>query len=218
MKKFTDKEYRQRLIDLKVPFVATEEYVDTRTKILHKCTVKECGHEWKVTPTNVIHSKVKCPACMMRSRTSVQSRLSQSIRCKEDYVKALSEKFPTIKMVGEWTKKFDHTDHECKCGYKWNPQPIKLLLGKGCPKCNKVRYRKTTEDYRKEVEALNPKITVIDEYKKSFVKVKMKCKLEECGHEWYAFPSNLKLFHKCPKCKSKDEKENIQEAKQEVRV
>ena len=47
--------YEQKLIEKDISVMPLEPYIDSRTKILHKCT---CGNEWMVTPNNVLAKKL----------------------------------------------------------------------------------------------------------------------------------------------------------------
>ena len=61
--------------------------------------------------------------------------------------------------------------------------------------------RKTTEEFKAELKAVNDNILVMGEYKSSDEKIKVKCK--ECGFEWNSVAGNLLSGYGCPKCSAK---------------
>jgi len=61
-----------------------------------------------------------------------------------------------------------------------------------------MRKKKTTEEYKAELEIKNPKVTLLEEYFGSKFLVKFQC--EDCGNIWKARPSDTLRGHGCPKC------------------
>lgn len=61
--------------------------------------------------------------------------------------------------------------------------------------------KKTTEEFKKQMQDINPNIEIISEYQGNKIKISCKCKL--CSHEWEARPNNLLNNHGCPNCKKK---------------
>lgn len=55
----------EKRIDTIIPI---EEYIDSKTNILHKCLI--CNHEWSVRPHNVL-SGFGCPKCALNNRTII---------------------------------------------------------------------------------------------------------------------------------------------------
>jgi hypothetical protein len=83
------------------------------------------------------------------------------------------------------------------CNHEWRSQPSNLLNGCGCPKC--LGKNKTTKEFIKEMEKINPNIIILGEYVNSTTKILVKNKL--CGHEWdSSTPHNLSLGVCCPIC------------------
>lgn len=79
------------------------------------------------------------------------------------------------------------------------------MSGHGCPNCQKIKARSTTEEYIKKVYIISKDITVIGKYIGSANKIKHECK--RCGNLWYARPSQILQGCGCPKCnKSKGER------------
>ena len=65
LSKLTHEDYLKR-INVKNPGIkALEEYIDTKTKILHKCV---CGNIWKVMPKNILKGqRCGCKATKIKS-------------------------------------------------------------------------------------------------------------------------------------------------------
>ena len=98
------------------------EYVNNRTKILHKC--KTCGYEWHVSPSNMLQNH-GCPVCVGKKKIT-----------EEDYIKEL-EQINNIEVIEEYINRHTKIRHRCKiCGYEWKVSPASIILLKtGCPVC-----------------------------------------------------------------------------------
>ena len=58
--------------------------------------------------------------------------------------------------------------------------------------------KKTTSQYIKEVNEINPNIEVLGEYIKNNQKIYHHCRI--CGYKWLAIPTNISKGCGCPKC------------------
>ena len=58
--------------------------------------------------------------------------------------------------------------------------------------------RISNKDFINRIAEINPKITIIGEYKGSKTKVLVQC--NTCGYQWYSLPCNLYKGHSCPHC------------------
>lgn len=86
-----------------------------------------------------------------------------------------------------------------KCGKEWRRPVFKRVSdGSGCPDCVNARRRKPHDQFVREVEERNGKVDVIGTYVNQRTKVKLRCR--ECGHEWYAYPTNTLQGQACPIC------------------
>ena len=77
-----------------------------------------------------------------------------------------------------------------------------MLRGTGCPHCF-GKFRKTTEQYKDEVEALyDDEYTVLGKYVNSITSILMKH--NSCGYEWEVKPGNfINSGTQCPRCARK---------------
>lgn len=53
-------EYDNKLFINKIPITRLEEYINSQTPILHRCSI---GHEWKARPSNILRGR-GCPMCV----------------------------------------------------------------------------------------------------------------------------------------------------------
>lgn len=90
-----------------------------------------------------------------------------------------------------------------KCGHVFVARPSDFLTVKECPKCTKEKYAgsraKGTDNFKKEVlELVGEEYSVLEEYKKANIKIKMKHNL--CGNIYHVQPNNFLNGSRCPKC------------------
>lgn len=117
----------------------------------------------------------------------------------EEYIIQVAEINPNIEVIEEYVGSGTKILHRCKIdGHEWNAQPNNILNGQGCPKCY-GRILRTHEQYVKEVNLVNPNITVLDKYINSKTKIRHKCNID--GYIWRAKPENILLLNEgCPVC------------------
>lgn len=166
-----------------------EKYLGSQTKI--KCRCNECGHEWSVTPNNLIKGS-GCPKCAFANRR----------KSNTEFIESLSATHPEIELLEEYTDSRIKIKCRCKkCGYRWSALPNALLIGQGCPQCSNY-VRKTDSEFKEDLLSINPNIELRSIYINSYTKLKCKCK--KCGHEWFSSPSSLLNGQKCPECSMND--------------
>ena len=98
------------------------EYINDKTKILCRCLID--GHEWEVTPHNLLRGR-GCPLCGGALK-----------KTHEQFVEELKQINPDIEVVGEYVNAL--TKIKCRClidEYEWEATPGNLLQGRGCPIC-----------------------------------------------------------------------------------
>lgn len=116
----------------------------------------------------------------------------------EEFVDEIKIKHPNIHILGKYETSKSKILCKCKIdGYVWETIPNVLLRGHGCPKCSKCN-RKSTEDFKIEMENKNPNIEIIGEYINSKEKIKCKCKI--CKEIWEVTPNHLLKGSGCPVC------------------
>ena len=192
------KNHQQYLEDLNCinpNIVAIEQYITSKTPIMHMCKI--CGYKWKTKPNTVLCGR-GCPKCGGVNR-----------RSHEDYVQEIQQINLDIEVVGNYINRTTKILHKCKkCGYKWFVAPGSILSGHRCPKCMRVAP-KTQEQYITEVLNKTTDIEVVGHYINIYTPILHKCKV--CGNEWFTSPNNILYGYGCPRCnKSLGEKKIIQ--------
>ncbi len=151
------------------------EYESSKRKI--PCRCRKCGHEWMITPGDLLQG-YGCPNCAGNQKKT-------DVQFKEE----VHRKHPSINILGEYTNINTPIECECsKCGYTWKPFPSTLLRGNGCPKCL-GRPLKDTAYFVKELARVNPNIEVLGDYINNHTPIKVRCKI--CGTEWETSPKSL---------------------------
>lgn len=116
----------------------------------------------------------------------------------EEFIRELKCIQPNIRVLNEYTTSSKKVKCKCLiCDNKWDARASNLLLGHGCPECNK-KSKKSHETFIKELYLINEDIEIIDKYIDSKTKVKCKCKID--GYEWSSRPDRLLSGNGCPKC------------------
>jgi len=144
----TTAQYRQELLDNNRRDVEpVEEYITSKTPILHKCNE---GHQWKNSPTNILNKNNGCPVCVgLYSPTT------------EEWVAFLQEK-EVIFLDKEYTNAHTKNDYKYPCGciLTQTPQDIKDH-DRACPTCKQPSVLR--DFYFKELTAIK-NITPLEDY------------------------------------------------------
>ena len=119
-------------------------------------------------------------------------------KTNEEFIKQLSEINPNIEALDEYIKSHEKIRFKCLiCEHIWSATPANILSGYGCPKCA-GNMKKTTEDFKKELNLISSDIICLDEYQGYETKIKFKGL--NCNHIWKATPSSVLHGKKCPEC------------------
>lgn len=127
----------------------------------------------------------------------------QQKRSQEEYVNEVSEKNPSIEVIGQYIDANTPILHRCLIhNVLWNVRPYSILHGCGCKLCGKTKIsnhlRKTDTQYKDELSIINENIEVIGKYINSNVPILHRCLID--GYVWNASPSNILSGHGCPLC------------------
>lgn len=184
----------EKLSQKQANIIVTSEYQDMLTKVSAKCLI--CGHEWEVIPASLLRG-LGCPLCGVKRR-SLSSR-----KTMEQFLDELNKVNPNIEVIGEYAGHHSSLTVRCrKHDYVWSCKPDSLLKGAGCHQClaEKISKKKTKpiEKFTAELEAINPNVEIVGNYKNNSTKVKVRCKL--CSCEWDVLPYGLLAGNGCPKC------------------
>lgn len=144
--KRTQSEYVEDLKNINPNIKVIGEYVNLKTKIVHKCL--KCGYEWDIRPDNLLHGKQGCPRCSHRARLT-----------HDEIVAELNNTNPYVEMIDEYQGDTVKINFKCKhCGHIWKAKPNNIRNGKGCPVCKSSKGEKEIVrilqlyniDYKKE--------------------------------------------------------------------
>ena len=197
------KRYLKKLENEGIQVEVLGEYVNNHTKIKHLW--KECGHVTEIRPKHVL-SGIRCTKC---------PKVSASRRTHEEYVGLLQEKgldtvvVPlenyvkgAIKILHRWLE----------CGHTAKMAPTKVLIGYGCPTCQKekmiqrcvaiseaARMRSASELDKQVGKIHGTKVRRDPDtpYVNALTKISWVC---DQGHRWEATPASIKSGIGCPEC------------------
>ena len=76
--------------------------------------------------------------------------------------------------------------------------------------------KKTTDEFVKEMKAINPNVEILGEFKKSNERIKVRCKV--CGNEWNPTPHQLMTGYGCRECYLKSKPTTQEEFERKVKT
>lgn len=131
-------------------------------------------------------------------------------RTHEEYVAEVATINPNIEVLGKYINCMTPILHRCKIHEnEWMVIPNNILRGCGCLDCGKEKignkFRKTQEQYTKELAEINPNIEVLGVYVDSMTKTLHRCKIDGC--EWYVIPNSILHGSGCPECNRREQAE-----------
>lgn len=183
-KKKTQEQFENELKERFSQIQVCGKYNGSDERIRVHCNNDE--YDWDALPNNLL--KYGCPVC------------NGAIVTTQSFKNEITKLHPEVELLGEWTGIKGKIDCHCKkCDLTWNVQPISIRE-QGCPRCsnNKTR-RKTTEEYREEINKLfNGKVTVVEEYVNANKKILHKCLIHNV--EYKMQPSHALRGQQCPYC------------------
>lgn len=103
-----------------------------------------------------------------------------------------------------------HNSEKCN-NHEWDIIANEFInRGRRCPKCSHRSYKKTTEEYKKQVfETVGDEYTILGEYSTKKVKILTRHNNESCdNYEWEVTPDSfMNRGRRCPKCSGHDRKD-----------
>lgn len=162
------------------------DYINSKAPIECKC--KKCGTTWNPIPNTLLLGH-GCPECAVSSRSRKRNR-----GYADRFASRLETINPDIAILSDYEKADEKISCKClKCGNVWSATPSMLLSGYGCPKCGTKKAhdatRKTTQQFKDQLEVANPDIELLGEYSNNSTPILVRCRV--CGYEWNAFPKSL---------------------------
>lgn len=125
-------------------------------------------------------------------------------KCSHDeFLKKLELVNKDIKVLTAYVSSAKKISCECLvCQNRWEATPNKLLLGRGCPLCAKVKITKSHNEFTDQLYTISPEIKVVGKYINDCSNIRVMC---GNNHSWEATPSRLLQGSKCPLCKIQNE-------------
>ena len=187
-------EYRDLLAKINPNIYPLGEYTYSKEKILHGCKV--CGTHFMLDPNHAMQG-VGCSYC------NNTKRIQKRTKSQDEYVSQCAVVSPNIKIIGKYSGARRPIEVECLvCGYHWSPMAGNVIRGSGCPVCadraTSARCKKTTEEYKLELNTKFPDIFAKEPYKGASVSILHHC--NKCGNDFYARPANV-LSYGCGQCR-----------------
>ena len=187
--KKTTEQFKKELEKINPNIEVLGEYGNIQSNI--ECRCKICGHIWYPRPLGLLNG-TGCPNCYRMRPSPIKKEASQ-------FLEEISALNPDIEIVGDYSGSAERIAVRCvKCGHEWNPTANSLLSGHGCPKCGGA-LKKSTEQFVRDLDQVNPDVEVLGDYITSKTKIRCRCKL--CGNEWSPTPNDLLRGRRCPKCR-----------------
>lgn len=187
-RKLTDEEYKQKLRETNPEFESLAPYQGNKIKIPHRHI--PCGYIWDVKPNVLDQNTHGCPLCSGKVRKDIDY-------FKNEVKQLVGDKYSVIgDYVNTHTKiTFKHN----ACGNKFDMTPHNFIAGQRCKFCQHRSYRKTTEEFKKELfDIVGDEYTLEDEYINEKTKVNFRHKL--CGRLWNTTPSEILNGYRCKHC------------------
>lgn len=200
----THEQYVSELKAINPNIEVLAKYVDSHTPILHRCLIH--NYEWFIQPSNTLSYK-GCPKCA-----------NNLLLTQEEYVRRISKNFPHIEVIGTYINAKTAIAHRCLIhDIIWDATPSTIQKGCGCYKCGEEKIKealcKTQEKYIKEVEIINPYITVLGKYINNNTPILHRCEIHNI--EWNARPCNILFGNGCKECRKEKIREKLTKTHEE---
>lgn len=205
----SNEQYINELKENNPKIIALDKYVNTKTKIMFKCT--EHNIEWKAYPNNILRG-CGCAEC------GKEKIVNKNCKTHDQFIKELNNINSNIVVLGNYINARTPILVKCiKHNVEWETSPDSLLQGCGCHKCGneKVseRLKWNSEKYSEKLKLKNPNIVALETYIDANTPILHKCLID--GYEWKVSPGNVIYGIGCPKCagnNKKSQQEYVSEA------
>lgn len=179
-------------------YTPLSDYINAKHKVLMRHNF--CGYEWRVNPTQFIHSNSRCPSCTNRLKRTTKKFKKEVYELVGDEYSVLGEYVNTNIKI-----KMKHN----KCGCQWDVLPSQFLYSLvRCPVCNKKKTAITQQYEEDFFNLVNDDYKIIRSFAKSTIPIKIKH--NECGYEYEILPYDFFREINCPNCGKEKVKLNHQ--------
>ena len=135
----THKQYVADLYSIRNDIEVLEEYIDSKTPILHRCKIHNLN--WSIRPGNALHGE-GCPKCR-------SDKISGAL--KKDhlwYIEKIKAERPHIQVLEKYIDYETPIRHYCTLHqYEWIDSPRCIFRDLGCPKCTGYKHESIISDW-----------------------------------------------------------------------
>lgn len=194
-KRKTTEQYKKELAIYNPNVEVLEEYINARTKILHR--YKNCGHIANAVPDRILRGS----GCEICYRKSIGERTKKDTN---KYKEELISKNINVKVLEEYINANTPILHRFSCGHINKVSPSSILSGSKCLQCSHIKLgeskRKSQTQYIAEVNRINPTINILGNYLNANKHIQVQCSI--CYYMWNPIAGALvkKNPTGCPKC------------------
>lgn len=194
-KRKTTEQYKEELAIYNPNVEVLEEYINAKTKILHK--YKSCGHIESVVPDRILRGS----GCKICYRKNIGERTKKDTN---KYKEELISKNINVEVLEEYIDAITPILHKFTCNHINKVSPSSILRGSKCLQCNNIKLgdsrRKSQTQYINEVHRINPTINILGNYINANNHIQVQCSI--CSHIWSPIAGALvkKNPTGCPKC------------------
>lgn len=191
--------YKAELVITNPTVICIDEYINAKTKILHKCLV--CNYEWFAAPSNILSGR-KCPNCR------INKTIERTVIPLEKYLERLNKDNSHPIYISGYINMTTPCLHMCRnCSSYFEDQPSLILLRKYCPNCkgkaSANKRKKGRDSYKQELKDKNIMVDLVGDYINANIKTLHKCIIH--NYIWETTPSRVLQGMGCPVCKSDKE-------------
>jgi predicted Zn-ribbon and HTH transcriptional regulator len=203
-RKKTHEEFVKEVYDLtNGEYVVIGKYVNTKTHIIMKHNIENCGHEYFVKPYHFLNGS-RCPECFgSKKKTTEQYKQEVYDLVRDEYT-----------VLGEYNgahKKILMKHNSCE--HEWEVDANSFLRGTRCPKCF-GNIKKTHEQFCKEIyDLVGDEYEICSNYINTNTPIKMLHNV--CGNYINIEPTNFLSSSRCIYCAGVKQK-NTNQFKEEI--
>lgn len=187
--RMTIEEYIKRLEE---KYFGNAELISDFNGLQSNVTIRfiDCGHKHSTKAVNFIYKANNgCNICNKNEKKTTE-------QFKNEVYSLVGEEY---KILGEYIGNHKHVLIKHICGNEYLVAPSDFLSGKRCPECQHRSYKKTDEEFRKEIyDLVGDEYEVLEDYIDTHTKILFKHK--NCGTVYPIKPSKFLAGNRCPNC------------------
>lgn len=193
-RKKTTEQYKVELEAKNPNIEVLEEYINAKTKILHRCLKHNIN--WLIAPSKALRGQ----GCVNCRSDKIKNKLTMT---NDEYIVLLAQKNPNIIPLEDYKGNKVKILHKyIKCGCENIVTPTSALQGFDCDKCTRAKSgekrKKTHSQFITECKTKNPNIKINGKYIGAHNNIECQCLI--CGYIWNPSATSLLMGYGCPNC------------------